>query len=109
MADGRKPVQPTDPALYTLVFGEDGRASFRLDCNRAMGSWQSASDASGSAGSLRFGPLAGTRAMCPQPSLDERVLRDMAFVRSYLVKAGRLHLSLTADGGIYTWEPSPAP
>ena len=80
-----------------------------MNCNRAVGSWQSTPDASGSAGSLQFGPLAGTRALCPPPSLDQRVLRDMAFVRSYLLKGGRLHLALMADGGIYHWAPLSAP
>lgn len=29
---------------------------------------------------------------------------DLGFVRSYLLKDGRLHLSLMADGGIYSFE-----
>ena len=34
------------------------------------------------------------------PRLDERIMRDLAHVRSCLFKDGRLHLSLMADGGI---------
>ena len=30
---------------------------------------------------------------------------EVGFVRSYLLKDGRLYLSLMADGGIYAWEP----
>ena len=39
--------------------------------------------------------------------MDERIARDCDAVRSYLIKDGQLHLSLLADGGIYTWEPAP--
>jgi hypothetical protein len=46
--------------------------------------------------------------MCPPPHLDERVARDLAHVRSYLLKDGKLYLSLMADGGIYEWAPQQA-
>lgn len=91
-----------DPALYTLTFGRDGRASFKLNCNRAQGSW-SAEPGRGDSGQLSFGMLAATSALCPPPSEDERVARDMAYVRTYLLRDGKLHMSLYADGGIYTW------
>ena len=38
--------------------------------------------------------------------VDERVARDLGHVRSYLLKDGRLFLSLMADGGIYEWQPA---
>jgi hypothetical protein len=47
----------------------------------------------------------GTRALCPPPSLDEQVTSQAQYVRSYLLRDGRLHLSLMADGGIHVWEP----
>ncbi len=56
-------------------------------------------------GSFKFGPLATTKALCPPPSMDEQVASDAQYVRSYLLKDGRLYLSLMADGGIYVWEP----
>ncbi|MCU0812246.1 MAG: hypothetical protein MUE59_14660, partial [Thiobacillaceae bacterium] len=34
--------------------------------------------------------------------------RDLAHVRSYLLKDGKLYLSLMADGGIYEWAPPQA-
>jgi hypothetical protein len=37
--------------------------------------------------------------------LDERVTGQAQYVRSFLLKDGRLHLSLMADGGIFVWEP----
>lgn len=96
--------RPEDPALYTLAFGEDGQASLRLNCNQGTGTWTSEASSQGG-GSLQFGPIAATRASCPPPSLDERIARDLEFVRSYTLESGRLHLSLMADGGIYVWEP----
>ncbi len=89
-------------APYTMTFGQDGRVSMVLNCNRANGPWSATS-----AGSLQIGPLAMTRAFCAPPSLDTRIARDMDYVRSYLLKDGRLYLSLMADGGIYAWEPLP--
>ena len=103
MDDAQGTARIDDPARYTVFFGKDGRAHFKLNCNVANGDWTAQAGNSDS-GHLRFGPLAATRALCPPPSVDERVVRDMNFVRSYLLKDGRLYMSLMADGGIYEWE-----
>ena len=105
MDDAQGTTTIADPALYTLHFGADGHAAFRLNCNRGMSSW-SAQAAGADSGRLSFGPIATTRALCPPPSVDERIVRDMAYVRSYLFADGKLHMSLFADGGIYSWRPS---
>lgn len=60
---------PEDPAKYTLVFGEDGRAAMQADCNRGNAAWSSRSP-----GNLEFGPVAATRAMCPPESLSGKYL-----------------------------------
>ncbi len=104
MDDAQGTTRIADPTRFTLHFGADGRASLRLYCNRATGTFEAIPATDGS-GSLRFGPVATTRALCPPPHLDERVARDLAYVRSYLVKDGKLFLSLMADGGIYEWHP----
>ena len=94
-----------DPTKYTVTFGEDGRAAFRVDCNRGSSSWRS--DATmGDSGSLTLGPIALTRMLCPQPSVDARVAAALDAVRSYLLSDGQLHLSLEADGGIMHWQPA---
>lgn len=105
MDDAQGTTRPADPAAYTLRFGTDGRAALRVDCNRAMGSWQATPSADGNSGTLTFGPLAGTRAMCPPGSLAPRLMQQLPFVRSYLLRDGQLHLSLMADGGILSWAP----
>ncbi|MCP5283543.1 MAG: META domain-containing protein [Burkholderiaceae bacterium] len=107
MDDAQGTTRPADPAAYTLHLGPDGRATLRVDCNRAMGTWQATAGADGRSGALQFGPLAGTRAMCPPDSLAPRLMRELPFVRSYLMRDGQLHLSLMADGGILSWMPAP--
>ncbi|RVT50929.1 META domain-containing protein [Rubrivivax albus] len=107
MDDAQGTTRPADPGAYTLHFGPEGRAALRVDCNRAMGTWQVTPAADGRSGALQFGPLAGTRAMCPPESLAPRLMRDLPFVRSYLLRDGQLHLSLMADGGILSWAPAP--
>ena len=107
MDDAQGTTRVADPARFTLRFGVDGRAILRLDCNRGSGSYEARAAGDGSSGSLTFGAIATTRALCPPPHLDERVARDLGHVRSYLLKDGKLFLSLMADGGIYEWHRQP--
>ncbi|MCI4675454.1 META domain-containing protein [Candidatus Mycolicibacterium alkanivorans] len=93
-----------DPSRYTVEFGTDGRAAFRIDCNRGTSTWQ-ASAASPDSGSLSFGPIATTRMACPQPSLENQVSTALGYVRGFLIKDGLLHMSLLADGAVLHWEP----
>lgn len=106
MDDAQGTSKPSDPSLYTMRLNADGTVQLRLNCNRANGTWSAAPDGDGSRGSFAFGPLAGTRALCPPPSLDERITAQAQNVRSFVLKGGRLYLSLMADGGIYAWEPN---
>ena len=103
MDDSQGTTRPDDPSKYTISFGSDGSAALRLDCNRGMGPWKS-EPADSSSGSLRIGPFAVTKALCPPPSLGERVEGQLGYVRSYLLRDGRLSMSLMADGGILIWE-----
>jgi heat shock protein HslJ len=108
MDDAIGVIRPHDPALYTMHLKGDGSVAMRLDCNRAKGTWRSRPSGDVSNGRFEFGPLAATRALCPPPSMDERIAADARFVRGYLLKDGRLYLSLMADAGIYAWEPEAA-
>ena len=105
MDDAIETVRPEDPSLYTMQLNNDGSVNMRLNCNRARGTWSAEPSSAGTSGSFTFGPLAMTRALCPPPSLDEKIAAQSNFIRTYLLKDGKLHLSLMADGGIYTWEP----
>jgi para-nitrobenzyl esterase len=95
-----KVLVPDDRTKYTIAFGADGMVSARIDCNRGRGTWNSPGTSQ-----LQFGPLALTRAMCPPGSLHDHIVKQWGYVRSYLVKDGRLFLLLMADGGIYEFEP----
>jgi heat shock protein HslJ len=105
MDDAQGTTRIAEPRRFTLRLQADGSASLQLDCNRATATWNAAPSSDGASGGLAFGPVAGTRALCPPPRLDERVVRDLAFVRGYLLKDGKLFMSLMADGGIYEWRP----
>jgi len=93
-------VTPDDRAKYTLAFGADGSFSARIDCNRGRGRWMSSAP-----NQLELGLMALTRAMCPPGSLYDRIVKQLPFVRSYVIKNGHLFLSLMADGGIVEFEP----
>lgn len=105
MDDAQGTTRIPEPKRFTLQLGADGKASLRLDCNRGAATWKATPAADGTSGQLQFGPIAATRALCPPPHLDERVARDLAYVRGYLLRDGKLYLSLMADGGIYEWHP----
>jgi heat shock protein HslJ len=91
---------PDDPAKYTIEFAAGGQVAARIDCNRGRGTWKATA-----AGQLELGPLALTRAQCPPGSLHDQIARQWANVRSFVLKDGRLFLSLMADGGIYEFAP----
>jgi heat shock protein HslJ len=105
MSDAIGTLRPEDPSLYTMRLNADGTVNMRLNCNRASGTWTVEPGADPSNGRFLFGPLAVTRALCPPPSMDGQIAAQAEYVRGYMLGEGRLHLSLMADGGIYTWEP----
>lgn len=110
MDDAQGTTTVPEEQLYTVDFGvrdgESGRAAFQIDCNRGSSNWRASADDSADSGQLDFGPIAVTEMACPPGSLDQRVSRALTAVRSYLLQDGRLHLSLFADSGILTWEPT---
>ncbi len=105
MDDSQGTARPDDPSKFTMELNADGTVAMALGCNRAHGTWKAQPGPETSSGSFEFGLLAGTRALCPPPRLDEKITAQAPYVRSYLLKDGRLHLSLMADGGIWVFEP----
>ena len=97
--------RPKDPSLYIMELKSDGNVAMHLNCNRAMGSWSAKASRDAASGNFEFGPLASTRALCPPPSMDQEIITQAQYIRGYLLKEGKLYLSLMADGGIYVWEP----
>lgn len=105
MDDSKAKVFVDDPKEFTMYFSSKGQVSFRLGCNRAVGGYISRSAIDHISGALNFGSIAATKALCPPPRLDERILRDLEYVRAYLLKDRKLYLTLMADGGVYEWLP----
>ncbi|SDI42128.1 META domain-containing protein [Propionivibrio dicarboxylicus] len=94
------------PGAFTLAFGAKGDALFRIDCNRGRSRWKVGASSAPSAGTIEFGPIATTRMACPPGSPDQRVMRDLSFVRAYRLEDGKLLLSLANDGDVYEWGPT---
>lgn len=105
MDDAQGTQRPDNPLLYIMNLKTDGTVHMQLNCNKATGSWKIEPSADPSSGKLEFGPLATTKALCPPPSMDELVASQAQWVRGYLLKDGKLYLSLMADGGVFAWEP----
>jgi hypothetical protein len=76
----------------------------QLGCNRADGTWSVEPGADPSSGRFAFGPLSATRALCPPHGVDEQVTAQAPYIRGYVLKDGRLSLTLVADGGLWLWE-----
>jgi para-nitrobenzyl esterase len=94
-------LKPDDKSKYTIAFAPDGKLIARIDCNRGTGTWKSSGPPQ-----LEFGPLALTRMACPPGSIDGKIVKQLPYVRSYVIKDGHLFLSLMADGGIFEFEPT---
>jgi heat shock protein HslJ len=82
-----------DPNLYTVEFMAEGMVQVRADCNQGSGSY-SASD-----GSISFGPMAVTLAMCEPGSFSDDFLRALDGVAVYSFDGDTLLLDLPADSG----------
>ncbi len=89
---------PDDPSQYSLQFHEDGSLSGQVDCNRGTGSYE----VDGSSISI---VLATTRMMCHENSLDAEFGRYLAEASSFVIRDGKLALSLPVDSGITTFNP----
>ncbi|MFT4039825.1 MAG: META domain-containing protein [Thermomicrobiales bacterium] len=96
-------VTPNEPARYTLMFLPGGKLAIGADCNRALGQWQAGDETLG----LKIGGM--TRAMCQRDSLSNDFVQDLGYVRSYVFRDGKLHLTLKADAGIMTFRAAEIP
>ena len=108
MDDAIGRAKPEASQTYTMRLNEDGTVNMTLNCNRANGEWTVEPAADEVSGRFKFGPLASTKALCPPPSMDERVVADAQHVAGFLLRDGNLYLSLMADAGIYAWGPASA-
>jgi len=91
-------------APYSLRFDPDGSLLLRAHCNRGQGRWLYDAPSG-----LRLGPLALTRAACAPTGLYDRVVTDLDYVRSFVMKGGGLFLATLADGAILEFRPRTQP
>ena len=108
MDDATRISRPGDPSDYTLTFDADGSLRAKLDCNRGSGTWRN-DIANATGGTLALGPMAATKALCPEPTLGETLERQLPYVRTFTIRDGRMNMALMADGGIIVWEPVKKP
>ena len=94
--------QEVSPNQYLVTFTDEGRASFRLACNRASGVWQT--NQTGSSGTLTFSQVAVTSALCPGDQIGEVLAQDIVKVTKFTIYDGRLTMESGNDGKIYVWD-----
>ncbi|MDM0044456.1 META domain-containing protein [Variovorax dokdonensis] len=97
------PARPADPARYTVQFGPEGRAVFQVDCNRGQATWQVDRVGDGHTGPLRFMGISIGQTTCGVSPLGPRVAAALPLVRGYMIRNGRLYMSLEGDEGLLTW------
>lgn len=103
LIDVRQPpsAEPADVALnkYQLSLAAAGTVALVLDCNRGTGDWTATGERSGT---IRFGPVAATTALCPDDGLGERLGRDLSGKWPYEIDDGRLTIRTSA--ATYTFD-----
>lgn len=101
---GLKP-KSVEPGLYTMALKSDGTASFRLDCNRGFGKWQSTSGAAANSGSISISDIGVTKALCPPGSISDQVTANLSRFSSFELTETRLILSAEDGAIVYQWSP----
>lgn len=84
---------PSNPSRYTLLLMPEGHLSVKIDCNAGGGRYT----LDGSAITLEVTHT--TMAACPEGSLADRFLKDLAAARIAFVRDGDLYLDLMYDTG----------
>lgn len=107
MSDRIGTLKPETPRSVQIRFGADGTVSMLLDCNRGSATWKVKPSTDSSSGQIQLGPVAATLALCPGNNLGGKFAKEAPMIRGYVIRDGRLSLSLMADAGIYIFDPIP--
>jgi len=83
----------SNPDVYTLTFLPDSTVRLLIDCNRGSGNYHIDGK------SIRIGPVATTRMMCPPGSMDSVFGRQIDAARVWFMRGDTLMLDLMADSG----------
>ena len=92
---------PDDGSKYTITFGRNGRATTRVDCNRASSTWRSSRP-----NELEFGSWSRTSAKCPPGSLHDKIVTEGAMSALTRSRTGIL-LSGMRQAATTSWSHSP--
>jgi heat shock protein HslJ len=92
---------PVRPEAYTVTFGAGGLISVRADCNRKGGTYRLEDQA------LAIDITYSTKAMCPEDSLEDRFVHDLAASAIWFLKDGELYIDLKYDTGTMRFTRQP--
>ncbi len=109
MDDTQGTIYPDAQNQYVMTLHRDGTVLIELACRSLQGEWSSSASADLTSGPLILHSLVSSEPTCLPPVLDEHIIKQAPYIRSYLLKDNRLYLSLMADGGIYAWKNLPLP
>ncbi|WP_332688034.1 META domain-containing protein [Devosia sp.] len=93
----------TDPGSYTLTFGNDGTVTLQADCNRGVTSYVLSQD-----NRITLDPIATTRMMCDEGSLEHVFTSNLERVSSFFQLEGDLLLEQPFDSGTLRFRPASA-
>lgn len=82
---------PALQARHMLTFGDEGALALQLDCNRGRASWTAGKPRNG-AGAINIGPIASTRALCPEPSFGNQMATALSEAQTYVLTMDRREL-----------------
>jgi heat shock protein HslJ len=94
---------PKKVGNYTLLLDQKNVAAVKVDCNRAHGTYTLEGN------HLQFEISAMTRAMCPDPEMDNSFLRDINLVEFYNIENELLILKLKDKETLMVFEPLTEP
>ena len=83
------------PENYTITFGEAGAMTIQADCNQAKAAYTL-----GAAGALTITPGPATLAACPEGSLGEKFLQELAASSSFQTDGKNMVLTANVDGSV---------
>lgn len=90
---------------YTVQFGADGRLTMQLDCNRGTATWSGNFPTPGAVEPLSIGPIASTRALCPEPSFGQRMAEALSGANLQALDVDNPTLVIVSDGVRYAFKP----
>ncbi len=88
-----KRINCVNPDMYTLTFLPDSTVRVLIDCNRGSGNYHIVGK------SIRIGPVATTRMMCPPGSMDTIFGQQIDGARTWFMQSDTLMMDLMADAG----------